>query len=839
MEQSDQNKQHLFRGEWIESKDLEVKLNQLEEIVSEDLSIELNPNILLRAAGILRNQLLEQIPVEWMKSLQLSGQGEDEARNTIQVIAEFLNPEGLKTKYKRELGSIEPFTPKRFDFKTNVFESWAPLGTLVHIVPGNAATVAPLSVLEGLMSGNINLLKNSSKNGNFPQLVLKTLVDADDTGHLKAFVYAFQISSKQTSLLQKLYRIANGVAAWGGEESISSVKKMLMPSVRIIDWGHKISFSYVSKSQRENEQKLQAIAYDICVIEQQACSSPQCLYLETEDNEDLNHFAKHFSEILDRVSKTFPQKAPSVQESAEISGITQVARTSEALGETKVIEDKKHNWRIIVDYKSSLRPSPLYRTIWVKPLTQNKIVKVLEPFRTYLQTAGLACNRTELYPISTKLIEAGVTRIMPVGKMLGAYDGQPHDGVYALQRYARRISIMAEDLTKDISDFNELKAQEEIPGLKNESVSKKEDYLAQVIADENQELFFKSGGTTGKPKKAIYTYDDYHIQMQAASEALFAAGLEPEKDRCANLFFSGHMYGGFISFWTILENLQVKQFPITAIPDFDELTENIIDNKIDTLLGFPFYLTQFFEHSFDKLKVYGGLRKVFYSGEHWSDLQVKKYKETFGIKLFKSAVYGSNDAGPLAYSCSHSKGSEMHVLTQTQHLEILKMDSLDAVETGEVGRLIFTSKYRKGQNLIRYEIGDLGKWIPGECDCGRKAPRFELLGRFGDIFKMGPLFNYNEFVRIMQDHIDYSGPLQLILANDINGVQSISLRIDHSSKHKNEEIIDIVLNTFHTIKEINEKETIIELKVERVSEEGFEKVSTTGKLKRIIDLRTH
>jgi len=95
--------------------------------------------------------------------------------------------------------------------------------------------------------------------------------------------------------------------------------------------------------------------------------------------------------------------------------------------------------------------------------------------------------------------------------------------------------------------------------------------------------------------------------MHIGAEALFAAGLEPDKNRCANLFYSGHMYGGFISFWTILENPQVKQFPITAIPDFDELTEQIIDNKIDTLLGMPFYLSQLFENSFDKLAKYGGL----------------------------------------------------------------------------------------------------------------------------------------------------------------------------------------------------------------------------------------
>ena len=831
-------KEHLYRGEWISESELTNSLNHIEELIAQDLSIKFNPLVLLKAAEKVKADIEKEVPQEWMDSLMQSGQNEEAAQQTIMVIANFFNQEDLKKKYLRELGSLEPFIPKRFDFKTNVFEAWAPLGVLVHIVPGNAATVPPLSVLEGLMSGNINLLKNSSKNGNFPQLVLKALVDADETGHLKSFVYAFQISSKEESLLKNLYQVANGIAAWGGEESVAAVKNLAAPSVRIIDWGHKISFSYVAKSKKDDKASLKAIAYDICVIEQQACSSPQCLYLDTDDQKELDQFAIRFSKVLEQVSNTFPQKSPSIQESAEISGITQVARTSQALGESKVIESKDHIWRIIVDYKSSLRPSPLYRTIWVKPLPSNKIVSVLEPFRTYLQSAGLACQREELFDLSTQLFQAGVTRVMPPGKMLDGYAGQPHDGVYALQRYARRISLMAEELTNDISDFSELKPQDKLPFSKETPVTTKEDYLAHHISSENAELFFKSGGTTGKPKKAVYTYDDYHVQMKAGAEALFSAGLNPETDRCANLFYTGHMYGGFISFWSILESLQVKQFPITAIPDFDELTENIIDNNIDTLLGMPFYLSQLFEHYFEELKAYGGLKKIFYGGEHWPEEQCNKYKEAFGIEMFKSAVYGSNDAGPLGYACSHTEGSIHHLLTQTQYLEILELDSLKPVKHGEIGRLIFTSKYRKGQNLNRYEIGDLGRWVDGDCPCGRKAPRFELLGRFGDIFKMGPLFNYNEFVAVLEKEFQYTGQLQLVLDAKKDGPQSILMKIDQKYNLNETEILATINKAFPTIELVNESQVLIDLKVEFINENLFEQVATTGKLKRIIDKRT-
>ena len=98
-----------------------------------------------------------------------------------------------------------------------------------------------------------------------------------------------------------LFNAAHGIAAWGGEESVASVRKISPEGVRIIDWGHRISFSYVSNKMKDDVPSLENIAYDICVIEQQACSSPQCLYLETDDNDELLAFAKSFAGILDVV----------------------------------------------------------------------------------------------------------------------------------------------------------------------------------------------------------------------------------------------------------------------------------------------------------------------------------------------------------------------------------------------------------------------------------------------------------------------------------------------------------------------------------------------------------
>jgi len=830
-------KEHLWRGEWISTAQLEEKISKIGRAAANDLRLRLQPSLLFRACASFREQLMEGDNEELIQSLTEAGNTAEKAAETIEEIVAFLDPDFLEQKLKRELGKDNPFVLHRNDFRGDAFEAWAPLGMLVHVVPGNAPTVAPLSVLEGLMSGNINILKNSSKNGIFPQLVLRGILDADPTGSLKPFIYAFQIPSARKDMLTTLFNAAHGIAAWGGEEAVASVRKMAPEGVRIIDWGHRISFSYVSSKMKNNIPTLENIAYDICVIEQQACSSPQCLYLETSDKEELLAFAKNFAITLDKVSKTFPLADMSIPEMAEITNVTQVTKLGASLGESDVIESPDKSWRILIDYKSGLRPSPLFRTIWVKPLSKENIGSTLRPLRTYLQTAGLACTLDELGELSTSLVQAGVTRIKQPGHMLDGYAGEPHDGVYALQRYCRRVCLQLGNLTDGLSCFDDLQEQQKPFLPENTPVIHKEDYIRNEVPEEFSELFFKSGGTSGKPKMAIYTYEDYHKQMFAASEALFAAGLNPGKDRCMNLFFSGELYGGFISFWSILEGMGATQFPMTAIAEYKHVVKTIIENRVDTLLGMPFYFSQLFDACAKELKAYGGIKKIYYGGEHMSPAMVEHYKKEFGVEVVKSAIYGSNDAGPLGYSCTHCEGSVHHVMNRTQYLEIFKTDEDTPVEEGETGRLIFTSLNRKGQELFRYEIGDLGRWVTEPCACGRKAPRFELLGRFGDIFKMGPLFNYTEFKKILDEKLGYADDLQLILDTTKANKQKIVVRINKASGQDEKKVCDTLLNNYSYLYDMVVNDGLIDLSAELIEATDFIKIESSGKLHNIIDKR--
>ncbi|MFT0893034.1 acyl-CoA reductase [Pseudochelatococcus sp. G4_1912] len=831
---------HLWRGQWVDDAELAVRLPMLGATLAEDLECTFPLRQLLTAAHDLGQELRTSGTVrDQLHGVLMAAPDarEQDVAMTLDSVASFLDREQLEYKLKRELGSTDPFTPRRISFTGNRFESWAPLGFLVHVAPGNVSSVAPLSVIEGMLSGNINFLKTSSGGSAFAQHLLATLVERDPSGALAPFVYAAEISSRETDRLRNLFSLADGIAAWGGEAAIAAVRDMAPQGCRVIDWGHKISFAYLAKEKLEDIASLQALARDVCFIEQQACSSPQCLFIEAADREDLFAFAEKFSGILGGVSEVIPVTHPGLQERAEITTVTEAARMEAVYsGSTRVFAAPDNSWRVLAEDNPALRASPLYRTLWVKPLAPSAFTATLRPMRPWLQTAGLACNLERYADLSNRLIAAGISRVTQVGEQLGGYVGAPHDGVYALQRYCRRISCELPANAKGIASFHEL--TEPIPPLAPDTpLLDKAGFLALEENENHAHLYFKSGGSSGAPKLAVYSWTDYHSQMQAAADGLYAAGLDPTKDRTMNLFFSGHLYGSFISFWSVLENLGAVQFPITGIDDMEEVANTIINQKVDTLLGMPFYIHKLFSTQGDMLRTYGGVKKIFFGGEHFNSVQRKHLQREFGVEIIRAAAYGSNDAGPLGYQCEGCDDSEYHVLTQTQYLEILDTEADRPATAGEPGRLAFTSLARRGQKVERYEIGDMGRWLTTPCSCGRSAPRFELMGRYGDMFRAPYFFNYRIFCRVLAEHGHYTGNVQLVLNHD--GIRhNIKVWLEDGHNLASAQARSLLLTHYPDLRDFVEEYGFVTLTVEQISLSAFATTPSTGKLKAIVDLRS-
>jgi hypothetical protein len=75
-------------------------------------------------------------------------------------------------------------------------------------------------------------------------------------------------------------------------------------------------------------------------------------------------------------------------------------------------------WTVIYDTDPVFIPSPLYRTIRVKPLASlAQLASLLTPHRSYLEAAGIAIGKERLSEAAETLGQAGVSRVCPIGAL--------------------------------------------------------------------------------------------------------------------------------------------------------------------------------------------------------------------------------------------------------------------------------------------------------------------------------------------------------------------------------------------------------------------------------------
>ncbi|MFN3432132.1 MAG: phenylacetate--CoA ligase family protein [Candidatus Sericytochromatia bacterium] len=270
---------------------------------------------------------------------------------------------------------------------------------------------------------------------------------------------------------------------------------------------------------------------------------------------------------------------------------------------------------------------------------------------------------------------------------------------------------------------------------------------------------FRSGGSTGEPKFSAFAGEEFRAFVSLFLRSYHAVGLRPG-DRVANLFACGSLYASFVFVNRMLEEMGTLNFPFTAATSPEAVARHVKLFGINTLVGFPSWILQVAE-----VLVAEGLtiEKVFYAGEHLYDEERRYLREQLGVTVIGSAGYAAVDTGLIGYQCAQGEGSVHHVLADHTHLEIVNPDTHAPVGPGEDGLLLVTNLDRALQPVIRYNIGDLGRWVEGDCACGRTAPRFELLRRGDDVLRIGYAnVTYDEVARAFATVPELTSTIQMV-----------------------------------------------------------------------------
>ena len=308
---------------------------------------------------------------------------------------------------------------------------------------------------------------------------------------------------------------------------------------------------------------------------------------------------------------------------------------------------------------------------------------------------------------------------------------QVNDRIKALEKagsfYGKKLKDAGVSEVKTVDDFLSLPFSE-----KNDL---REAYpLGLMTAPEDQIVrIHSSSGTTGLPVIIPYTAKDVEDWATMFARCYEFAGIT-NKDRI-------HITPGY-GLWTAGIGFQAgcEKLGAMAIPmgpgNTDKQLQMMIDMKSTVLCATSSYallLAEEIEKRGIKDKIC--LKKGVIGSERWGEKMRQRIKTELGIELYD--IYGLTEIyGPgIGINCKYDTG--MHYWDDFIYLEIIDPETLKPVPDGEWGEIVITTLVKEGAPLIRYRTHDLSRIIPGECPCGSKFPRIDVIqGRTDDMMKI-------------------------------------------------------------------------------------------------------
>jgi len=361
-------------------------------------------------------------------------------------------------------------------------------------------------------------------------------------------------------------------------------------------------------------------------------------------------------------------------------------------------------------------------------------------------------------------------------------------------------------------DIKSFKDMTKIPYTSSEDLQKNPNSFFSVPMEDLIRVFTTSG-STGKPKKAYFTKKDIdRIVTSTATGGKLMYGI------------TGKAYESIGALIVATGRLSIEE-ELEIIKDYKPTVFGDVTSRIN-------YLTKEMNKICDLKSL--GIKKFFVGAEPTPNSLRKFIENAWNADVFIG--YGITEIGLLmAGECEKKHG--MH-LTETNFLtEIVDPETGEQLEDGEIGEVIFTTFDREGMPLVRYNSCDLGRIIPGMCDCGLPLKRIEIKGRSDDLIPIGAGDNlytkmFDEKILSIPEIVEYQVVFDKKDGKDLITITAESQVISDSIRKK---IIHAVMKMPEIKNGVEHSKTIAKPVVKLVKPNTFDRNSI--KTKRLIDNR--
>ncbi len=341
-----------------------------------------------------------------------------------------------------------------------------------------------------------------------------------------------------------------------------------------------------------------------------------------------------------------------------------------------------------------------------------------------------------------------------------------------------------------------------------------------------------SSGTTGMATVVGYTKNDIKNWSDMIARILTSAGVS--NDDVVQIAFGYGLFTGGFGLHYGAERVGASVIPISS-GNTKRQIQIMQDFRTTALVCTPSYALLLADAMIEmNININSlSLRFGLFGGEPWSEEMRAEIKNKLGISA--SDNYGLSEVmGPgVAGECQECKG--LHINEDHFLVEVINPDTLEPVEPGELGELVFTTLTKEAFPVIRYRTRDLARLMTDPCPCGRTFQRMtRVLGRTDDMLIIKGVNVYPLQIESILFNIDGTEPHYQIIVEREGRLDKVTVLVEvvesifFDQMKKQRQLVDHIKKRLAT-------ELGIGVDVKLVEERSLERFE--GKAKRVIDKR--
>jgi Acyl-CoA reductase (LuxC) len=314
-----------------------------------------------------------------------------------------------------------------------------PLGLVGHWPAGNVEIQPILSMTCALLGGNACLVRIPSGLVDITRCLMAKLIQSDAGKVLTGRIFMAAFEHDRQDLHEAMAQAVDGAMIWGGEEAVLRIRALPFSHwARLAVFGPRISVAAMDAEAwgdaSEQESWCLRIARDVWQFDQQACSSPQVLFLEKKDGQSAAPFLSSLQRAFENENRAHPRQTIPAALTSAISN----ARASWLLQDTahQAVFPAGPDWTLLFGSGSDV-PTPIQgRTLTV--LEVDNLFDPVSKFDGNVQTLGLGMADPEKETSLACLAgNRGVDRIVKLGRMHVFVP--PWDGVDLIRPMVRMV----------------------------------------------------------------------------------------------------------------------------------------------------------------------------------------------------------------------------------------------------------------------------------------------------------------------------------------------------------------------------------------------------------------